>query len=116
MNRLSIRPVMKYRPPKVIAVDVDGTILINGVANERVILWCKRKKLEGYSLTLWSMRGELHARKTAELFGLVDLFDHIIAKPGFILDDKGWTWTRFCRVVRNLDAEKLTPNLKHEPD
>lgn len=116
MHRMASHPLQKYRPPKVIAVDVDGTILINGAANEKAILWCRRKKGEGYSLTLWSMRGEAHARKAAELFGVVDLFDHIISKPGFILDDKGWTWTRFSRVIRDLDPDKLTPGPEHEPD
>jgi hypothetical protein len=46
----------------------------------------------------------MHARKAAELFGASDIFDHILSKPGFILDDQGWSWIRFTGVIRDLDA------------
>jgi FMN phosphatase YigB (HAD superfamily) len=95
--------ITQYPPPKVIAVDVDGTLHTHGSPNARVIAWCRRKKAEGYSMLLWSSRGQAHAEKAAELFGVADIFDHIISKPGFVLDDQGWNWIRFTRVIRHLD-------------
>lgn len=93
---------MKYSPPRSIAVDVDGTLIEFGQLNQSVVDWCVKKRGEGFSLTLWSARGEMHARTAAALHGVDFLFDHIISKPGYILDDKGWTWIRFCPVVRSL--------------
>lgn len=93
----------KFPENKVIAVDVDGTLLRRGRVNDSVVAWCVRKKAEGYSLMLWSARGEAHARQAAGLFGLTELFDHIISKPGALLDDKGWAWINFTRVIRSLE-------------
>lgn len=89
----------RYAPPRSIAVDVDGTLYANGRPNESVIRFLRRKKAEGYSLTLWSMRGEAHARQAAEHFGLAGLFDHVISKPGYIVDDYAWRWTRWTHVI-----------------
>lgn len=93
----------KYPPADVIAVDVDGTLHVSGIPNEEVIAWCRRRKVEGYSLMLWSARGEAHAKEAAELFGVTDVFDHIVSKPGYILDDRGWDWINFTRVIRHLN-------------
>jgi len=89
----------KHSPDKTIFVDVDGTLFVNGVFNENLGLWIRRKKIEGYSLTLWSARGEGYAIGAARLSGLFDVFDHIIGKPGYIVDDKGWSW---CRYVQSI--------------
>jgi hypothetical protein len=93
-----------FPPPKVIAVDVDGTLSQAGRPNEKLIAYCRRKKADGFALLLWSSRGEAHAREMAERFGVTDLFSHILSKPGFIVDDQGWTWTRYTGVVGNLDT------------
>ena len=87
----------------VIAVDVDGTLGLHGIVNERLIAWCRQKKAAGKTLILWSARGEAHARRAAEFFNLVDLFDVITGKPEAIVDDKGWGWIRFTTVVRSFD-------------
>jgi hydroxymethylpyrimidine pyrophosphatase-like HAD family hydrolase len=87
-------------PPRVIAVDVDGTLHIKGEPNTKAIAWLHKRKAEGYTLMLWSMRGEKHARLIANQFGCVDLFDYIVSKPGFILDDEGWSWIKRTRVIR----------------
>jgi len=84
----------------VIAVDVDGTLHVGGRANTKAIAWLHKRKAEGYTLMLWSMRGEKHARLIANQFGCVDLFNCIVSKPGFILDDEGWAWIKRTRVVR----------------
>jgi len=94
----SLKP--NLAPPRVIAVDVDGTLHIGGNPNTKAIAWLHKRKAEGYTLMLWSMRGEKHARLIAGQMGCADLFDCIVSKPGFILDDEGWGWIKRTRVVR----------------
>ena len=84
------------------AVDVDGTLHNNGVASQQVIDWCERRVADGFSLMLWSARGEAHARQAAELFGVAHLFDHIVAKPSYLVDDLGWSWIKYTQVVTDL--------------
>jgi hypothetical protein len=72
-------------PPKVIAVDVDGTLLLAGRPNVRAIAWCRARKASGFSLFLWSMRG--------------DIFDAVIGKPGYVLDDQGPSWSAHCHHI-----------------
>jgi hypothetical protein len=91
---------MKYTPNKVIAVDVDGTLERKGNLNEKAIEWCRVRKAEGFFLILWSSRGAEYAKETAARLGVAEIFDVILSKPGYILDDWGWTWTRFTKVVR----------------
>lgn len=88
---------------KTIAVDVDGT-LINafGDINQSVLKYCADRKAEGFFIILWSARGKKHAEAQAARGNALDLFDVIISKPGMILDDKGWTWTKHTRLVREL--------------
>jgi len=92
----------KYPPPNVIAIDVDGTLFRKGVLNLKLALWCKRKKEEGFSMILWSSRGEEYARKAADLSKLTDVFDHIISKPGYVVDDQGWGWVKYTKIIRSL--------------
>ena len=93
---------MTYKPRKVIAVDVDGTLHFRGNPNEKLIEYLKLRKSEGFELILWSARGEAYARNAAELFDVTDLFSHIISKPGYIIDDKGWQWIKFVKVIKNI--------------
>lgn len=86
--------------PRVIAVDVDGTLHRAGEPNTRLIAWLIERKSEGFSLTLWSARGEQHARNMAQRCGCVELFDHIVSKPGYVVDDRGWSWIKYTEVVR----------------
>jgi predicted HAD superfamily phosphohydrolase YqeG len=94
---------MKYQPQKVIAVDVDGTLHINGNRNQKLIDWCKDRKAEGYRIMLWSARGEAHARRCAESFQIVELFDLICSKPGYIVDDQGWQWVKYTKIIKSLN-------------
>jgi ribonucleotide monophosphatase NagD (HAD superfamily) len=87
-------------PPRVIAVDVDGTLHLRGEPNTRAIAWLTERKAEGYKLTLWSMRGEAHARRIASQLNCLELFDCVTSKPGFILDDEGWAWIKRTKVMR----------------
>ena len=94
----------KYPPPRVIAVDVDGTLLINGTANQPLIDWCIKQRDAGLSLMLWSSRGEAHARNVATAFDVADLFSVICSKPGYVVDDQGWNWIRYTRIIRDYDG------------
>ena len=83
-------------------MDVDGTLGSCGVPNEKVLAYLRKVKVDGYTLILWSLRGEDYARKVAAAFDVTELFTHILSKPGFILDDQGWNWTRYSSVIRKL--------------
>lgn len=99
----------KYPPTNSIAVDVDGTLHTNGVANAKVIEFCRAQKARGFVLTLWSARGKKYAQAAAERFGVTELFDDIVSKPGYVLDDQGWNWIKYTHVIRTLTE---TPNAK----
>ena len=88
-------------PPKAIAVDVDGTLFVNGVLNTGLAEWCKERANEGFLMILWSSRGLEHAKKAAETACLSDIFTTITSKPGYIVDDKGWEWIKYTRIIRN---------------
>lgn len=106
-GKLTARPIAPKHPaPRVIAVDVDGTLHVAGLPNHRVIEWCRKKAADGFTLILWSSRGEAYARNAAKLFGVEDLFPVIISKPGYIVDDMGWSWIKYTHIVRNLGEEQ----------
>lgn len=95
----------KYPPPKVIAVDVDGTLLINGKIDRKLVDWCRRKKLDGFYIILWSARGMQHAIDVSRDGNIVDVFDTIISKPGYIVDDKGWQWIKYTKVINKFQIK-----------
>jgi hydroxymethylpyrimidine pyrophosphatase-like HAD family hydrolase len=90
---------MIYPPQRTIAVDVDKTLYHGGAANEPLIRWLRARKAEGFHLILWSARGQQHALEIANRLELVALFDTIVSKPGYVVDNEGWAWTRFTRIV-----------------
>lgn len=95
----------KYPRQKLIAVDVDGTLFSRGKLNTDLVEWCKQKKNEGFKMMLWSARGQKHAEEAAYRSGLIEVFDTVISKPGYILDDKGWGWIKYTKQVNNLMQE-----------
>jgi len=97
-----MRRPTQYAPPRTIAVDVDGTLIVHDVLNTVLVEWCHVRKGEGYTLILWSQRGERYARGVVREWRLDGLFDHIISKPGYIVDDKGRTWIRDTKVIQRL--------------
>jgi hydroxymethylpyrimidine pyrophosphatase-like HAD family hydrolase len=84
----------KYKRRKVIAVDVDGTLLIKGRLNTKLLSNIKAMVNDGCTAFLWSARGEDYARSFAEKHGIADMFTHILSKPGYAFDDMGWKWLR----------------------
>ena len=93
---------MKYPPTKCIAVDVDGTLYGAGLCRQRIIDWASERKAQGFDLILWSARGRRHAENAAKASCTLDLWTAIIGKPGYIVDDQGWKWIRFTKVIRRL--------------
>ena len=89
----------KYPPTKAIFVDVDGTLIGGSSINHPLIAWIDERKADGFSLTLWSARGERYARQVADRLQVTDRFDHIIAKPGYIVDDQGWFWIKHTQTI-----------------
>ena len=102
---------LKLPPPRLIAIDVDNTLLSpRGGVNQHIASWARKKHAEGFQILVWSNRGTKHARRAAEAAGLSEIILAAISKPGLIVDDQGWTWTRHTRVVQReeiLDYGKL---------
>ena len=92
-----LRP--KYKPDRVIFVDIDGTLLIDGQVDEAIIKFLEKEKKDGFMIILWSSRGLDYATDIAKKFEITQVFNFIIPKPAYIIDDYGWNWTRF---VENL--------------
>ena len=90
-------------PPRVIAVDVDDTLHSKAGCNRRLIAWCEQQKTAGFYLMLWSSRGEAHARNRARQCGVADLFHLICSKPGYVVDDQGWGWIKYTKVVTSIN-------------
>lgn len=89
----------QYPVPKWIFVDVDGTLFEGNVLNEYLVKWCREKKSQGFYLVLWSCRGAEYARQAASIANVIEVFDFIISKPGYIVDDNGWRWINFTTVI-----------------
>jgi hypothetical protein len=92
----------KYQPPRVIAVDVDGTLFSGCTPNPKVIAWCRAQKAAGFTLFLWSSQGEAHCHEAIERSQTHDIFTHVLSKPGYILDDLGWSWIKYTRAIKSL--------------
>ena len=90
---------MKYPPPRWVFVDVDGTLVQYGVLSMEVVAWIKEARRRGFRFVLWSARGQEYARASAERHEVIGLFEHIISKPGYIIDDKGWEWVRYTKRI-----------------
>lgn len=105
LGHVDRRMKQKHSPPRVIAIDVDGTLQCGGRANEVLIAWCRLRRQDGFSLILWSSRGESYARAVAKAFECAEIFDHIVSKPGYVVDDHGWEWIRWTRVLRPDEME-----------
>lgn len=94
----------RFTPNKEIFIDVDGTLIIHGEVNEPLVVWIERRFNDGYTLTLWSARGEQYAKEIAEQTKTTHFFKQIISKPSYIVDDQGWKWTRYVNTVTNLNG------------
>lgn len=91
----------KFPPCKCIAIDVDGTLVKGGKLNSRLVKLAVEKKEEGFDVILWSARGREHAERAVAEFGLEGVFSAVIGKPGYLVDDLGWGWTKYTRVLKS---------------
>jgi predicted mannosyl-3-phosphoglycerate phosphatase (HAD superfamily) len=92
----------KYPPPEVIYIDVDGTLLKNGRPDTKVVDFARRKYDEGFQIIVWSSRGAVNAIRAVLLADIEDIVSFKLSKPGYIVDDKGWTWTKYTRQIKKL--------------
>ena len=92
---------------KVLACDVDGTLITGGKVHTATVEALKRWHTEGKEIILWSARGTEYAKQAAQKAGITDLCTVIIGKPAYLIDDKGANWIRFCR---RIIPQKTTPN------
>jgi hydroxymethylpyrimidine pyrophosphatase-like HAD family hydrolase len=96
----------KFPLQNVVAIDIDGTLRINGEVNAKLLAWIKEKREDGTSFMLWSMRGAAYAKEFAENNQIASLFDVICGKPGYIVDDKGWSWIKWTKVLTPFSEEQ----------
>jgi len=75
-------------------------ILKNRKVNQGLVARLTEKKGLGFEIIIWSFRGENHAREAAIKAGCENLFSLTISKPGYIVDNKGWNWTRFVKRLK----------------
>lgn len=96
---------MLFPTQKTICVDIDNTLLHKNKLNAELIAWLKEQKKNDYDLILWSAQGRQYAEGVAFKYNLKSLFNAIIGKPGFIIDDLGWSWTRHTRWVEHFNLK-----------
>ena len=89
----------KYHPTKTIYIDADNTLIVNGVLNDTLVDWIKGRRRDCFEIVLWSARGRLYAESVAERFMVADLFDFVVSKPGYIVDDMGTSWNKYIKVI-----------------
>lgn len=105
--------IQKYPPPKVIAIDVDKTLIKrSGAVNSEIVNWARHQHQEGYQIIIWSSRGAENAQKAAELAKLTDIILIAMSKPGFVVDDKGWQWIKYTKVVSDTEILNHPANQK----
>ncbi len=84
-------------------VDVDDT-LVRSYGSKRIpiiatIEHLKELKKQGANLYCWSAGGTDYAKKSAEEFGLADIFTAFLPKPEVIIDDQNINdWKRLIQV------------------
>lgn len=96
-----IRLLRKYPPLKIMAVDIDDTLVVGKALNQTLMRWVRAQRRKGFLVYLWSMRGEAYSRRVAQHYGIVEDFDVIIGKPHVIVDDQGWSWVQMTKQVRS---------------
>lgn len=92
----------KMPRPKVIYVDVDNTLFINNRVNSALVRWIILKAIDGYDINVWSMRGEEAAEEAVEQCKLTGVVNACLSKPGIIVDDMGWGWTKYTKSIPPL--------------
>jgi hypothetical protein len=92
----------KIAPTNCIAIDIDGTLIIDGVLNARLLNWIEDKKRLKWDCILWSARGRKYAESVARKNKIDHLFTAIIGKPHYFVDDSGLSWIKHTRIITGL--------------
>lgn len=87
-------------------VDVDNTLLRNGRIVEPVVLAIRAAIGQGADVVVWSARGKEHALRAATMAGINSMVI-CLAKPDAIIDDRGWAWVRYSRVLSADDVAEI---------
>lgn len=94
----------KYPPTRCICIDVDGTLIQGPLLNTKLVDYAEEKRAAGWDVVLWSARGRDYAQRIAEEYDISHCFTAIIGKPGYIVDDRGWSWIQYTEVVKGFLA------------
>lgn len=98
-----------------IFVDVDDT-LVRSYGTKRIpitatIEHLKTLKKQGAHLYCWSSGGADYAQKSAEEFGIAELFTAFLPKPQVIIDDQNINdWKRLIQVHPLSCSQKTLDN------
>ena len=79
-------------------VDVDDTLLRSGRIVGPVAAAIEAAMSQGTDVVVWSARGKAHAERAAQMAGLEGRVT-CVGKPDAIIDDRGWGWIRYARVL-----------------
>ena len=96
-------------------VDCDNTLLRSGRIVEPVAAAIREALRRGTDVVIWSARGRGHAETVARMANLSDQVV-CVCKPDASIDDVGWTWIRFARVLNADDVQRLASNETKEND
>ena len=88
-----------YPRQRVIYVDVDETLIIDNEVNKGLVKWLVLKSAEGYEINVWSMAGKKHSEQAVERCGIGAIVSHTLSKPGIIVDDMRWDWTKYTKAI-----------------
>ena len=90
----------KYTRAKTIFVDVDRTLFLGKKINVDLVEWIRDKHNAGFEIIIWSSRGTEYAKLATDKAGLSEIVLCSISKPGYIIDDQGWSWINYTKVLR----------------
>ena len=102
-----------------IFVDVDDTF-VRSYGTKRIpitatIEHLKELQKQGAHLYCWSSGGADYAKKSAEEFGLADIFTAFLPKPQVLIDDQNINdWKRFLQVHPFSCTHKTLENYQLE--
>lgn len=85
---------------KVVACDVDGTLVCGGSVRVSVVAKLRKMHQDGCEIILWSARGTEYAKRAAKLAGVESICAVIIGKPAYLIDDMGGSWLRYSRTIK----------------
>ena len=91
---------------RAIYVDCDNTPLRSGRVVEPVAAAIREALRRGTDVVIWSARGRGHAETVARM---AELSEQVMCacKPDAIIDDVGWSWVRYARVLSVDDVARL---------